>query len=210
MPTLETADGRPVDVTPADPATVNATFNQVMNDDGPDTGAPPDRADKPVADAPRRGPGRPRKDKGPGAARTVNTGAAAASPALSLTDAQRSQGVQGFAQIAGGLALMTGRATNNAAFFADAVTVSKSAPEWADACVQIAHTDPKFAAALDRVCANGPYAALITVALGTGLQLVRNHRPALTLPGTVHPDSLLASQKEMTDGTAPAPVPAAA
>lgn len=57
MPTLETADGRPVDVTLED---AKAKFSAAMNDDGPDDEqAPPRRQPKPAAEAeqpkPRRG-----------------------------------------------------------------------------------------------------------------------------------------------------------
>jgi hypothetical protein len=76
VPTLETADGTPVDVTPADPDTVNREFARAMSDDGPDTQAPPPRQPKPATEAgapkpkPRRG--RPPKD---GQARTADAAA---------------------------------------------------------------------------------------------------------------------------------------
>ncbi len=57
-PTLEDADGRPVDVTPPDADTVNAQFSAAMNDDGPDGQAPPKRqprTEAPQAAKPRAG-----------------------------------------------------------------------------------------------------------------------------------------------------------
>ena len=65
MLTLETADGKPVDVTPVDAEAVNARFDAAMNDDGPDEQAPPKRTPRTVAEPeqakPRRG--RPPKDE---------------------------------------------------------------------------------------------------------------------------------------------------
>lgn len=197
MPTLETADGKPVITDPASPATVNANFRAVMDDDGPDDKAPPKRADRPPAERPKRG--RPSNaDK----ARTT-----AARPAVSLGDAERAQGVQGFAQIGAGLALMYGKATGKSAYEADAVAIANAAPQFADAAVQIAKADAGFAARLDKVCASGPYAALIAVGVNVTLQCIRNHRPAMVLPGTVHPDDLLNPSEVNPDDQA---VPAAA
>lgn len=64
MPTLETQDGRPVDVTPLDPDEVNRQYQAALNDEPADEQAPPRRAPKPAAEAeqpkPRRG--RPPKE----------------------------------------------------------------------------------------------------------------------------------------------------
>ena len=113
-----------------------------------------------------------------------------------LDDGQRASGVKGFAQIGAGIALMFGKATKNSACKADAVTIASAADEIADAAVQVAHADPKFAAALDKVCAAGPYAALISVAVSVGTQCARNHKPDLKIPGTVDPAELLKAQSE--------------
>jgi hypothetical protein len=188
MPTLETADGTAVDVTPVD---TNTAFAAAMNDTGPDASAPPKRAPAAEVDQPKRR-GRPPKVPKAEQARTTP-----ARPVVALDDEARHKGVQGLVQIGAGLTLMYAKASHKQAFLADSVTIANSAPQWAGACVDIARTDAKFAAALDKVCASGPFAALITVAVGTSLQLVRNHRPELTtLPGTVHPDVLLDPQKE--------------
>lgn len=196
MPTLETADGSAVDVTPVDPAAVNAAFDTAMNDTGPDASAPPKRTPAEVAEQPKRGRGRPPKVPKAEQARTTP-----AKPVTALDDVQRAQGVKGVVQLVGGGALMAAKVTENPAFIADAVTISGSADQWADACVDIARSDPKFAAALDKVCASGPRAVLVSLMVGTGLQLLRNHRPAMQLPGTVHPDKLM---KEVTDVAVPA------
>lgn len=182
MPTLTTEAGKPVEVTPADADAINAQFRAAMDDDGPDDQAPPKRPDKPApaADKPRRG--RPPKAE---QARTT------AKPSGTLTDAERTAGVAGIAQIGAGLALMWGRASGNAAFEADAMTIASAAPQFADAAVQIARSDAGFAARLDKICSTGPYAALVAVGVSVTMQCIRNHRPSLALPGTVHPDNLL-------------------
>ncbi len=198
MPTLETTDGKPVDVTPPDPATINAKFQQTMNNDGPDPAAPPKRTVRePAATAarPRTSTAKPKGEKS-------RVAGAAAAP---LTDKQRAEGVTGWAQLGAMMPLMLARAAEkNAkdpkdpkvkakadAYKADAVAIANHAGELADACVQVAAVDPKFAAALDRVCGVGPYGALIGVAFSIGSQVVRNHRPTAKIPGTVHPDELL-------------------
>jgi len=186
MPTLTTEGGKPVEVTEQADA-INDAFRSVMDaEDGPAEQAPPKRPEKPApaADKPKRGPGRPRnEDK----SRTT------AKAATSLSDADRAAGVQGLAQLGSALVLMAGKATGNAAYLADAATIANNAPAIADACVQVAKNDARFAAALDKVCSSGPYAALVGVGVSVGIQCLRNHRPGLALPGTVHPDELLGS-----------------
>lgn len=188
MPTLETADGTPVDVTPPDPAAVDREFAAAMSDDRPDPQAPPRRASPatPEGAPPRRPRGRPPKQDRP---RTA--AAAAAGP---LTDDQRTAGVKSVVQIAAALTLLAGKATGKDAYKADAVTIASASDDLAGAAVDLAHADPKFAAALDKVCAAGPAGALITVVFGIGAQCTRNHRPALKIPGTVDPAELLKAQ----------------
>lgn len=183
MPTLETTNGKPVEVGPAEAEAINVKFRSVMDDDGAVADAPPKRAEKAPESTPRK-PGRPRKED-----RSRTTAKAASS----LTDAERATGVQGLAQIAAMIPLMMAKTTGNAAFAADAAVIADATPKIADACVQVAKNDARFAAALDRVCSSGPYAALIGVGVSVTLQCLRNHRPGLALPGTVHPDEILRS-----------------
>ena len=189
MPTLETADGKPVDVTPPDADAVNRELARAMADDGPDEQAPPKRRAKPAdgAEAPKPRRGRPPKAE---QARVM------AKAGTVLDDGQRAQGVKGWAQIIAGVALMAGKATGKDAYRADAVTIASAADELAGAAVQVAHLDPKFAAALDKVCSVGPYGALISVGVGVVSQCARNHKPSLRLPGTVDPADLLKAQDQ--------------
>lgn len=182
MAELTDPGGRPVDV---DAAEVEQEFARAMsatvNGDTP-ASAPPKRA--PAADkpAPKRR-GRPPKAE---QARTV-----AAPAATGLSDDARAAGVKGIIQLGAGGALIASRATGQDAFKADAITLASSADAWADACVDAAKQDPKFARLLDRVVAVGPYGALVSVAMSTGLQVARNHKPSTALPGTVDPAKLI-------------------
>jgi hypothetical protein len=187
MPELATADGRPLNVAADSPEAVNAAFSEAMNSDPGDAGqAPPKRQPKPAEpEQGKRGPGRPKKED---KSRTT-----AAAPVAALSDRARSEGVKGIAQIGAGIAMMIGKATKTEAFEADAVVIVSNAEQFADACIQTAHADAAFAARLDKLCAVGPYGALIAVGVGVATQCARNHRPGLNIPGTVDPRELLAA-----------------
>jgi len=187
MPTLETADGKPLDVAPVDTEAVNRDFSRAMSDAPPAGQAPPKRQPKlPGDEAPK-----PRQAK---AAKDSRARATAKSGTV-LSDAQRAEGVKGLAQVGAGIALIIGKATKNDAFQADAVTIASHADEISDAVVQIAKSDPAFAARVDKICAAGPYSALIVVGISIASQCARNHRPSLSIPGTVDPAVLLEAQE---------------
>ena len=179
MAELQTTDGDPVEVTRTE---INANFDAAMNDDPPAPAAPPrrQRAADPPADRPKRG--RASKDEKP---------RADAKAAVTLTDEQRLQGARDLAQVTAGVAMVAAKATGNMAFAADAVTIVNHGDALAEACVETAKASPAFAAALDKVCAAGPYAALIGVGVAIVSQMARNHKPSLEIPGTVHPMQLL-------------------
>lgn len=180
MPGLETEDGQAID----------------LGGDGPGADqAPPQLPPRQEAPAPPKAPPR-RRGRPPRAEQARVTGR---TTAAALTDEQRAEGVKGITQIGAGVMLLAAKATGKDAFKADAVTIASTGDDAAKACVQLAHSDPKFAAALDKVCSAGPYAALITIAVGAGSQIARNHRPSLAIPGTVHPDELLNSAEEGSD-----------
>jgi hypothetical protein len=205
MPSLEDTAGAPVDVVPPDESAATAAFTAALNDTGPDDYAPPRRQPRAKAD----GDAKPRVSRQPKAEKSRTT--AAAKPVAKLDDNARRAGVKGLAQIGAGLALMLGKATKKDAFTADAVTIASAADDIADACVETAQADPKFAAALDKVCAAGPYSALITVGISVMSQCARNHKPSLTIPGTVDPAQLLKAQndaEEQAKVTADVPVAA--
>jgi hypothetical protein len=193
MPSLETTDGARVDVVPPDESAATAAFTAALNDIGPDDYAPPKRQPRKtgVESTPVSKPRTSRQTK---AEKSRTT--AAAKPAAKLDDNARRAGVKGLAQIGAGLALMLGKATKKDAFTADAVTIASAADEIADACAETAQADPKFAAALDKVCAAGPYSALITVGISVMSQCARNHKPSLTIPGTIDPAEMLKAQTE--------------
>lgn len=181
MAELETPDGEQVEVTRTE---INASFDAAMNSDAPAPAAPPrrQRAADPPADRPRRGRASKDKDEKP---------RADAKAAVTLTDEQRLQGAKGLAQVTAGVAMVAAKATGNMAFAADAMTIVNQSDALVEACVETAKASPAFAAALDKVCAAGPYAALISVGVAIVSQMARNHKPSLEIPGTVHPMKLL-------------------
>lgn len=138
-------------------------------------------------EAPKRKRGRPPKSD----QARVMTGPAPGGKRL--TRESRVEGVKGLAQVAAVIPLMLGRSTGNLAYTADAIVIADNADVLAEACAGVAEQDARFGAVLDKVCSAGPYGALITAAMGVVSQLVRNHRPGLSIPGTVHPDELLAA-----------------
>jgi hypothetical protein len=191
MPSLEDADGARIDVTPDGAADTNARFREAMTDEpGAAEQAPPRRTPR----APVAAGDKPKRGRPPKAAQARTAPAAAAVP---LSEEARVSGVIGLVQVPATLALVLGKATGNDAFTADALTISNAGPGLAQGCAEIAKHDPVFAARLDRVCSGGPYAVLIAAGVTMTLQLIRNHRPAASIPGTVHPDELLADTQEV-------------
>ena len=177
MPTLETTAGKPVEVTPPDAEQVNRTFDAAMNDDGPDDKAPPKR--KPAERAARPRAGKAEKS------RTTSKAPSG------MTYEQRLEGARGLHQIGAAIAAIAGKVTGSDAFLADSLVISSAADDGAKILTDTAEADPGFAAILDKVCAAGPYGALIAYGVSLGTQIARNHRPSLALPGTVDPKQLL-------------------
>jgi hypothetical protein len=183
MPTLETLDGQAVE-----------TELPELAGRGDADQAPPPR---PAGPPPPSSPAPAARRRGRPPRQAADKARVAPAPPPALDDEARAAGVRGVMQIGAGITLLAGKATGKDAFKADAVAIASVADDTAAACVQIAKTDPKFAAALDKVCSVGPYGALITIAAGLGAQIARNHKPDRKLPGTVHPDELLKAQNEM-------------
>jgi hypothetical protein len=181
VPTLETLDGQ----------TVETELPELAAGGDADQAPPPRPAGPPPP--PATAPTAPRRRGRPPRAEQARVTPAASQ---ALSDEARAAGVKGLTQIGAGLTLLLGKATGNDAYKADAVAIASVADDTAAACVQIAKTDPKFAAALDKVCSVGPYGALITIAAGLGAQIARDHKPDRSIPGTVHPDVLLQAQNE--------------
>ena len=187
MPTLETADGKPVEVTPADAEAINAEFRQTMAGANAATEQElPRRAARgPATDGPPAA--RASRKRGEGA-KSRTTTRPAAQP---LSRDKRVEGLKGIAQVIAGVFAVGAKATGNAAFLADGLTVADHAGPGAEAVADMCDTDPRFAAAIDRICQVGPWSGLVAVGVSLGSQLARNHRPGMQLPGTVHPNELL-------------------
>lgn len=200
-----TTDGKPVDLAAAD-----RDFSASMaapSADEPMAPAPP----KLDPDAPYglKADGTPRqRPAGPGRGRktTRNTDSKPPAPAAKQTSEtpqaasqRRTEGIQGLAQIGAGLCLAVGKARKSEAFKADAMVLAQNAEPLAQACASIAADNVAFAAAIDKITAVGPYGALIAVAVPMVTQLVRNHRPGMTLPGTADPKDLVARLEAATE-----------
>lgn len=190
-PTLTDLDDHPISL---DAGESGGSTDPAELDQAPPRRTAPPPTPAPAGPGPRR-PGRPPRADRPRADRARVT----APPAPSLDDDARAAGVRGLVQIPAGVLLLAGKVTKKDVYIADGVAVASVADDTAAACVQIAKTDPKFAAALDKICAVGPYGALITVAFSLGTQIARNHNPARKLPGTIHPDELLKAQRDMEE-----------
>lgn len=187
MPELKTPGGDAVDLDAVKDA-ANSSFDQAMNSTEPAPAPAPPKVERtPRADSKPRTRAKPTRDEKPRTTPKVSA----------LSNEQRAMGVKGLVQVGAGLCLVADKASKGDAFKADAVTLASAADQIADACVQTAAADSRFAAALDKVCSAGPYAALVSVMVGVGTQILRNHKPAMALPGTVHPDELVKAQDEL-------------
>jgi len=170
-------------------------------------------SDEPVAPAPpkvdkeapfgRKADGSPRqRPAGPGRGRRTTTQpakqpAAAVSETAQEASQRRAEGVQGLMQLGAGLCLALS-ARGGDAFKADAYTLAANSEPFGSACASVAAENPGFAAALDKITQAGPYAALMTIAVPMVTQIVRNHRPAMKLPGTSNPADLVTALEAAT------------
>jgi hypothetical protein len=193
-----TAEGKPLDLDAAKAAT-EREFAAAMAAPAGDDKAPPRRAPRPTApedEKPRVKRGRP-----PGSG-TKQAKDQRQSPAALSRD-EKVRGIAGLVQLGAGGCLVAERATGSTSFRADAITLASSAGDIAEAVVQTAEVDERFARVVDKVCSVGPYGALIQVAFTVGMQIARNH--GAQIPGTQDPSDLIqmAEQSEVS-------VPAAA
>jgi hypothetical protein len=187
-----TPDGKPVEVSERD-------FDRAMaapEPDEPTAPAPPRKpADdgKPKVTRKRSAHDKPRAAKS--SARVDRSINASSQPAESAAQAaqRRKDGVKGLVQIGAAGTALLGQTTGDKAWLADSVTLSASADPLATAVADTAAVDPRFAKAIDRMTAVGPYGALLTVGLSMSVQLAANHgvKAALSM-GATDPDKLLA------------------
>lgn len=195
---ITTPDGTPVDVDITAAERTEQEFAKAMSEPPGDEKAPPRRSERsPKAsdsgDAPRvkRGPGRPRKDA-PEPPRAKAAG---------LSHDVRKSGIQGLVQLAAGGCLLAERGTGQKSYRADAITLASSAEDLGEAIAATCDQDERMARVVDRICAAGPYSALIQVAFSVGSQIARNH--GAQVPGTANPEDLIA----MAEAPDAAPVP---
>jgi hypothetical protein len=184
---IVTPDGKKIDLDPATADQIEQSFARAMSEPAGDDKAPPKRAErKPEAprEAPRVKRGRPPKE----------ATAAKAAPVTGLSRDARVEGAKGTIQLTAGLCLVAERGVKSPAqkmaLRADAITLVSSADDLAQAVAATAEQDEKFARVVDRVCAAGPYGALISAVLAVGTQCARNH--GANVPGTRSPEELVA------------------
>jgi hypothetical protein len=199
---IQTPEGKPVDLDIEAAAETEKAFARAMTEPAGDEKAPP-----------KRGPGRPPKTsddgekprvrRGPGRPPKAATEAAKPKPA-GLSHEVRKQGVMGMVQLSAAGCMLAERATGQKAFRADAITLASSADELGEALAATADQDERFARVIDKICAVGPYSALVGVVFSVGSQIARNH--GAQLPGTHAPEDLIA----MAEGQETHAQPAAA
>jgi hypothetical protein len=203
MPELRTPAGKPVDVAePVQAATKEFARAMAAPASDSDVQAPPPRPEAPYGykddGTPKKAAGRPKNSADRARVTADKRGAPSGAPGAAGPgqDARIRAGMQGWAQISGVLLAVGAKAAKKPdlklALQADAVTVMSTGEELAEACVTTAAADESFARVMDRLCALGPYAALLEVGGKITTQLVRNHKPAAALPGTVHPADVVA------------------
>lgn len=215
MSELRTPAGKPVDV--AEPVqAAGKEFARAMAAPASDSDvpAPPPRPEAPYGykedGTPKKAAGRPKSGADRARVTSQRTGGAPPGPGTADPgqDARIRTGMQGWAQI-GGVLLAVGAKTvkepgTKLALQADAITVMSTGEDLAEACVTTAAADANFARVMDRLCALGPYAALLEVGGKLTTQLVRNHKPGAQLPGTMHPAEIVAEAERAAAAAAAA------
>lgn len=144
--------------------------------------------------APRQSASRPRTTgakRGPKAAPKASS--YSAPPVTPELTATRSEGISGLVQIGAMGCLAYGARTDSVAFKADAVTLANYSKPLGDAVADAAAKNPQFARIVDKITNAGPYAALVGVTFGLGMQLARNHGvTAAESFGAKSPETILA------------------
>jgi hypothetical protein len=211
-PTLETADGKPVDVTPVDPDEVNRRFAAAMNDDVADEQAPPRREPAPVeAEKPKARRGRPPKEeKSRTADKAAETPPVPPTPAVT---AKRASTAEESFRLVGQCLLLVGKATEKVSgtktdgfmanasvgFMADGYVVNANAAPLAEKLALVAAVEPQIAKWLDKAPSAKVTAwmGLASVASGLAFQAAANHK--LIKPGvmgTTDPAKIIQANEE--------------
>jgi hypothetical protein len=84
-------------------------------------------------------------------------------------------GVKGILQIPAGIALLAGQRMNSIPIVADGATILYYGDDFAKVTIQLAETDPRFMALLERAVKFGPYGMALSLIFAMGLQFSRNH-----------------------------------
>ncbi len=180
---VQTPDGKPVEVTPANADQVERDFARAMTEPAGDDKAPPRRTER--AQEARREAPRVKRGRKP-----ADASAGKPEPSKGLSRSARVEGVKGIVQVvAAGCVFASTRVKNPVPLAADGLVLADGAGSFAEATAEVCEHDPRMAALVDRVASAGPYGALITVGFQLGSQIARNH--GLPVPGTTAPEDLI-------------------
>ena len=199
MPTLETTDGKPVDVTPLDPDEVQRQMQAALNDDVPGEQAPPRRQPRqPATDAQK--PGRARQPKAEKSRTADKAAEAAPQPPNPIVTAKRAAAAEETFRLAGTCLLVVGKITHMPSFCADGFVVNANAGPLASALADVAAVEPQIARWLDKAPSAkvSAWLGLATVVGGLGLQAAANHkliRPGVM--GTSDPADIIRANEEV-------------
>lgn len=188
MPTLETLEGKVVDID-----AINAQFDRAMNSDAAAEQAPPKRDKAAAAEDGQSATAKPRRGRPPKSeqARTAEPPPAEATEEVT---AGRAQNVSDNVAIIGGAVGMLGTSTGSVALKADGYLLAHLAPSLGAAAAEVAKYEPALARMLDKKAGGkvAAYAALFACVSSLGTQLAVNHgmlKPGLM--GSTAPEKII-------------------
>lgn len=188
MEGIQTPDGKPVDVDPAKADQIEQNFARAMSEPVGDDKQPPRRPARAPGGA--QDPARVKRGRKPADAPTARSEAP-----TPLSRSARVEGCKGVVQVTGAVLMFAStRVKNPIPLAADSLVIVGNADQLSEAVADTAEADPRFAVIVDKICAAGPYGALISVAFGIGAQCARNH--GLPVPGTAAPEDLIRAAQD--------------
>ena len=185
---LSTPDGSPVAAPSA--AETEQAFARAMSTEPrdapgtvPATGPPgPPRRDPDAPfgrtkdGVPKKGPGgRPTQHDKPRVETSAKLPEVGSAPTSEARRKTWVDGITGFAQIGAAACLMAHQRTGDIAWQADALTIAGNAQPLAEAVAGVAEQNDQMGRLLDKICAAGPYTALVSVGVGLAAQIASNH-----------------------------------
>jgi hypothetical protein len=105
------------------------------------------------------------------------------------------EAVKGLFSIPAAVLIVVGQRAHSLPLLADSVTLQVHGEHVANAAAELAETDPRWAAAIEKIATFGPYGAFFGAALPMVAQLATNHGAPVTLTqmfGAQEPEKFLA------------------